>query len=445
MDAKTAGAYNIPVMTSDIAPPTTWSGRMIRAIGERVPFFGTGGMRQSQQAARVSAVQDVMRNYGGEVGTPAVNDVMASLLQKRGSDLSKYSKLKTDVIDKQAGAPVNVANTTAAIDAQIAKLQGMQTKAVNPLIGKLEDYKQAFSNQDLPTIELLRKQLGDELQSPDMATVKTAAGKATSSVYGALKQDMGDHIKQFGDRRDAQKWQVANARLSDMMTDQNVTGLKSALKRGEATPETVRTLLFSKKPSDVELLRKNLTPEGRDAAKQAIMQEAYAKIGQEASPERFVSQMDKLSTQTGVMLNSAEKAELQGLVDALKLTKQASVANFKPATGAEMTGFATPAALTYVAGGNPVAGVAMTAGAGILARAYESAPMRELMIKMGKAQGAAEKRRIYDTMLSVANNLDAVTKGTAAGASAGLLAVPQSDKEAGLLGAIGAGQGASGR
>jgi hypothetical protein len=153
--------------------------------------------------------------------------------------------------------------------------------------------------------------------------------------------------------------------------------------------------------------------------------------------------MDKLSTQTGVMFNSAEKAELQGLVDVLKLTKQASAANFKPATGAEMTGFATPAALTYVAGGNPVAGVAMTAGAGILARAYESAPIRELMIKMGKAQGAAEKRRIYDTMLGVANNLDAVTKGTAAGANAGLLAVPQS--EAGLLGAIGAGQGASGR
>lgn len=423
-DVANAKNYGIPVMTSDINAPTTWGGRMAQAMGERIPVVGTGGQRAAQQSGRVGAVQDFLRNYGAENTTPAINDVTASLLQKRGADLSKYSAMKNEAINRNPGGVVPMQATNAAIDAQIAKLNSMNTQAVKPLIAKLEDYKTAFANQDMPTVELLRKQLGDELQSPDMATVKTAAGQAASSVYGGLKRDMGDYIKATGDRRDFDKWQVANARLSEMIGETGNTGLKAALKKGEATPETIRSLLFSKKPSDLELLRKNLTPEGRNSAKTAIMQEAYAKIGAESSPERFVTQMDKLAKQTGAMLTITEKAELKGLVDALQLTKRAGMANVKPVTGAELTGFATPAAATYMMGGNPVAGLAATAAGGLFAQAYESPAMRNMMIALGKTTDRAQKQRIYDSMLFMANNPEVTA--AAGGQTGGLLSVPSS-------------------
>lgn len=423
-DVANAKRYGIPVMTSDINVPDTWGGRMSQAITERIPVVGTGGQRAAQQSGRVGAVQDFLRNYGAENTTPAINDVTASLLQKRRSDLARYSAMKNEAINRNPGGVVPMQATNEAIDAQIAKLQGMNTQAVKPLISKLEDYKTAFANQDMPTVELLRKQLGDELQSPDMATVKTAAGQAASSVYGGLKRDMGDYIKATGDRRDFDKWQVANSRLSEMIGEVGNTGLKAALKKGEATPETIRSLLFSKKPSDLELLRKNLTPEGRNSAKTAIMQEAYAKIGTETSPERFVTQMDKLATQTGAMLTTAEKAELKGLVDALQLTKRAGVANVKPVTGAELTGFATPAAATYMAGGNPIAGLTVTAVGGLFAQAYESPVMRNMMIALGKTTDRVQKQRIYDSMLFMANNSELTA--AAAGQTGGLLSVPAS-------------------
>ena len=424
---ENAKSYGVPVMTSDINAPTTWAGRMGQAVGERIPIAGTGGMRATQQAARQGAVGDFIRNYGGEGGMPAVNDVMANLLQKRGSDLTKYTGMKTEAINRNASGVVPVANTIAAIDDQIAKLQGLNTKGVSPVITKLEDYKTAFQNQNLPNIEMLRKQLGEELKGADMASVKTTGEQVMRNVYGGLKQDMGDYIKQTGNRRDYDKWNVANTRLSEMIGETNVTGLKSALKKGEATPETIRTLLFSKKPSDVELLAKNLTPEGKQAAKTAIMQEAYAKIGTETSPERFISQMEKLSTQTGVMLTTAEKAELAGLVDALNLTKRAGVANVKPVTGAEMSGFAAPAIATYAVGGNPLSGIAATGTAGLFARAYESPAIRQLMVKMGKTTDRAEKRRLTDALLFVGSNPEVL----------GLLGGDGARKEAGLLGAMG--------
>ncbi|WP_287602764.1 hypothetical protein [Thiothrix sp.] len=410
-DIANAKHYGINVMTSDINQPTTWGGKMAQAVGERVPVVGTGGQRAAQQATRQSALQNLFRDYTVE-SPPAINDVTANLLQKRSADLGKYSGMKNGVIDSQAGNPVNVGNTIASIDGQIAKLQGMNTQAVKPLVSKLEDYKTAFANQDLPTIELLRKQLGDELQSPDMATVRTASSQAAGNIYGALKKDMGNHIQQFGARRDFDKWQVANSRLSEMIGETSNSGLKSVLKKGEATPETIRSLLFSNKPSDVGLLRKNLTPDGRDKAKTAIMQDIFAKSGGDMdslSPDKFMSQMQKMGAQTGGMMTPVERANLSGLFDALKLTKQASVANAKPMTGAELTGFATPAALTYATGGNPVTGVAATAGLGLMAKAYESPVVRDLLVNLGRTTDRAPRRRAYDGMLSSANNVEPIS------------------------------------
>ncbi len=42
-------------------------------------------------------------------------------------------------------------------------------------------------------------------------------------------------------------------------------------------------------------------------------------------------------------------------------------------------------------GGNPVAGLAATGGLGVMARAYESKPVRNLLLKIAKGKGNEQK------------------------------------------------------
>jgi hypothetical protein len=73
-----------------------------------------------------------------------------------------------------------------------------------------------------------------------------------------------------------------------------------------------------------------------------------------------------------------------------------------------MSGFAAPAAAMYAVGGDPVAGLATTATAGLIARAYESPVMRDILVKIGKTSDRAEKRRLTDTLLFVGSNPEAM-------------------------------------
>lgn len=49
---REAEAAGVPLMASDVVPPRTFAGRFMQAMGEKIPFAGTGGMRSAQQEAR---------------------------------------------------------------------------------------------------------------------------------------------------------------------------------------------------------------------------------------------------------------------------------------------------------------------------------------------------------------------------------------------------------
>lgn len=385
---KSAEQSGIKPMTTDIIPPQTFTGKVGQAITERVPIVGTGGMRATQQASRTDAIKGFLADYGAVETAQAIDDVTANLLAKRSSMLDKYTTMKSDVIGRLSGkGAVDVSKTVSKIDAEISKLQGLKTESVKPAISVFEDFKSAIQNQDLGNIELLRRQLGEQLKDPGLASVRDAAEKASSRIYGTLREDMGGFIKNTGERNDYMKWSVANKRLKDMMGELNNTAIKSVLQTGEATPENARKLLFSRKPSEIRLLYKNLTPEGRRSARIAIMQEALDKVGgiEKLTPENFRRKIGQLSKSTGIFFEGADKKALDGLINALDLTRHSGTAGIKPITGAEVTTFAAPTAATYLLGGDPITGLAATASIGLLGRAFESAPVRNALIKLSNA------------------------------------------------------------
>lgn len=421
-DLAAARRAGVRVMTSDVVPPRTFAGKWLQSVGERIPFAGTGAARKAQNVERIEAVRDLLLEFGADGATGFVDDVMRDLAAKRSAELTKYTQQKTDVIAKLSsnGLPVPVPNTIRAIDMQIAKLETLNSKQMEPIAERLRDWKhsiQGLNNQgqNLTNIEILRKQLGESFKAPELAGVRSEGEKILSSIYGPLKQDMTEFISANGLRNDVTKWKVANARLAGMMGELENNTLKSVLRRGDVKPEAVEQLLFSSAPSDVRALYANLTPQGRAKAQAAILSRAAKNASVEVaegavvSPEKFVNQIDKLGTSIGVMFTGDDKLRLDGLRRVLAITKRASEAAAMPVTGVQVAIPVGATALgTYFGPGVEGFIGALTAGAGLglSARFYESAPVRNLLVRLGKTKpGSAAEAGVIAALTQTINRM----------------------------------------
>jgi len=410
-DIESARQAGITLMTSDVVPPRTFASKWLQTIGERIPGAGTGGIRQTQQTERIDAVRNVLLDFGADDAARASDDVMKDLATKRGADLAKYSGAKTEVIERlgQTGT-VPMTNTVKAIDDEIAKLQGLKTQEVAPIIERLTDWKAALQDQNLINVEALRKQIGESFKAPELASVRGIGEKALSNIYKPLKQDMQSFITQVGERRDVTKWKVADKRLSDLAGELDMSTLKSVLRRGDETPEVVANMLFSKKPSEVRQLYASLTPTGRERARAAILSRAAEKAtenvaeGTVVSPDKFANEVKRLGTSVGVFFNGDDLKQVEGLVRVLNITKRASAAAAAPPTGVQAAIPVSAAALSsFFGGGLPgfIATLGAAGGVGVAARIYESAPVRNLLMKIPQTvAGSKEEAALLKSLTS---------------------------------------------
>lgn len=397
-----AEKVGVPLLTSDVAPPRTFMGKAAQSLGERVPLAGTGPVRQAQQEARIGAVRDVLVDFGAGPSAQASDAVMADLLATRGAEVGKYATQKTDVIKRlsTSGVAVPVARATAAIDQQIAKLQALKTKELEPVVARLNDWRQSIQGQSLANIEDLRKQLGESFKAPELASVRSTGEKSLSSIYGALRDDMSTFIRGNGQPQDIAKWTDANKKLSSMMGELKTSALKSAIEKGTDTPEAIRGILFSSKPSDVRLLYRNLSDAGRDNAKAALLAHAAEKAttNDVLSVERFVSQVDKLGPQFGIFFKGDDKRRIEGLTRVLGATRRGAEAGVLTNSGQQGVASLTAVGAGQLTG-SALGGAAALGGAGLMARLYESPMVRGLLLrlpstKVGSAEEAAILKRI---------------------------------------------------
>lgn len=427
--------YKVPVMTSDVAPPTTFLGKLGQSITEKIPFAGTGGPRAAQQVARGKAVEQLVDETGAN--SAALSDVAADLSAKRSADLGRLTAQKDEVINAVQDV-VPVPRTIAAIDSEIADLRRVGTDASKAVIAKLENWKQAIQeapevvqtgildasgkpitktiapqSKNLATIDKIRAEMGEAFSGPDLANIRSTGEKALSRIYGPMKEDMGAFIKSAQGDEAFGKWSGANEQLSEMAGELGVNRLRSVLNTADMTPENVGNLLFSAKPSEVELLMKNLSPVGQARARGAIIQRAFEKAGgiENMTPDKFLQQIKALGSPIGVAFKGDEGAALQGFTRLLKATKRGAEAGVAPPTGVQNT----PVLAGYTLGTllGPVA--IPTAGiGGLLARAYESAPVRDLVVRLartapGSRNEATILRQLAPRLSAIAANNNEVS------------------------------------
>lgn len=426
---KAAENLGIDVMTSDVIKPQTFVGKSLQMTGERVPLVGTGGMRETQQTQRVQAIKNVAQDFKADSPLHDIEtSVMDDLAKTRGDEVSKYVQMKKDIFDKTSGAELVTPKANMAIDTEINSLRSLNSPTVQPVIDKLESFKGSIQGQDINNVERLRKILSEDFKSPDLVSVRGEGEKAVSKIYGALREDMGDHIKQFGDRRDSTKWSVANKKLSLMMGELENNALKYTLKKGNLSPEVVSRMLYSKSPSDLNLLYKNLSPEGRASARSAVLGKIYQNSldteGQ-VSTAKFLTGLDKMDESAKVFFKGADKETLDGLKKALALTRRAEEAKVLTNTGQQLSIPAMYGAAGAIGGWGGLFGLGTV---GAIARLYESPAVRNALMRLGKAKG--------DNVTSAVSNLNNVTKAVQEQKSKArssqpkdLLKIPESTKE----------------
>ena len=433
-------AANVRVMTSDIRPPKTRYGKLGRTMGENIPLVGTAGPRAAQQNERTQAVQNLMKEFGAD--DAAVEAVSADLVATRGATIGRLTDAKKEVIQGIKGN-VPTPKAQAQLDIEIAAARKVKTPSSQKMADMLQSYKnslqQTFKNKPtgilgpdgvpitnkvatnevgLIQIEDIRKEMGDAFNSDSLANIKKAGEAALRRVYGPLKDDMGAFIEASAGPAAKAKWAGANERLAAMAGELDASGFKNLLNNAETTPENAAKILFGKTPSDMKRLYGSLSDKGKTKAKSAIIFKAAekAKTNDIVDPTKFATAMEAMSEATGVFFSPADKAQIDGMTRLFQATRGASDAAASPMTGAQNTPFIAGISIAQVFG---TAALPVTAIAGLLARAYESGPVRNAFLRLGrtKPKSPQEGRAIKALMSLIGNPSTAAPSLSQAAAS----------------------------
>lgn len=404
---KAATQANIPLMTSDVAQPSTFMGKSAQVIGERIPLAGTGGLRATQQEARQKAIQEL----GSRYPTPSSDQIIASLKSQKSKIKQlagqRYNELVPKV-DSLGATPFP--KTSKAIDDALSELTKPGVMKSKEAIREIQQFRQTLGSapQTYSTLKENRTALREAVNSYDAQGRSQLPSRAKSlmeRIYSSMSSDMDDASRAALSARDHARLKEADAIWRSEAEKLTKTRMKNVLDKGDLTPEVAESLLFSRKRSEVQSLYNSLDTQGRDAARATVIQRAITNSGgiDNPSPEKFISEMRKLERQTGILFKGDQRKQLEGLKQVLIATKRAGEAGVQTATGQQLyapIGAAVAGSLIGDLGATFAGG----ASVGAIARAYESPVVRNAMIRIGSAPKSEASKRLA---LQLARQLNA--------------------------------------
>lgn len=380
---EAATEAGIPTMTSDILPPRTFAERMALQTGEKIPIAGTGGAREAQQATREQAVSDIAERYG-QFSYSAIIDSLktqknrvkraaGNVLESAGRQLDELGIIPTDNTTEAIAKATVELNKPGVIKSQAA-LDDLRT-----LTQSLDEIPQTFTS-----LKENRTAFREIVKGADKAERTQLSSRAKSlldNVEKAMKADMTAQAKANLSTKEFASWNKANAVYANEAQKLTKTRLKNVLDKGDVTPESVQTVLFSQKPSEVKSLYQSLTSDGRRNARSAVISKVFSDLSRRQTgitPNAFNSEMKKYGLQTSTFFKGEEKKQLDGLLKALEVTKRAQDAAVTTPTGQATIGLGTG----YLAFIDLVGTLGTLGTLGGTARLYESAPVRNALLRL---------------------------------------------------------------
>jgi len=302
-----------------------------------------------------------------------------------------------------------MAKTLAKIDELLEAEKKLKQRANMPLMSTLEDIKSSIQGNKFSDTVRQRTTVIEDLKEAggmNPQSMRTRDSAKLQAIKSAMDDDMLEFAK-ANDRGAAAEWARTNRGFADAYTKAKDTELRQVLMRGDATPEVVLSVIKRGKPSELGRLYKSLDDPGRESARLAILQDAlteakYFDIDAPANPDRFVNAMNRANRQKAVKVffQGDEAAQLKGLTRVLHATRRAQQSAAAPQTGQSIQLWGPVAGAGLAAAAVPVdAGTSLMGllGASAVIKAYESAPVRQLLLKLGNAKtGSSKYRELMD-------------------------------------------------
>lgn len=382
---------DVPVLTSDIFQPETIVGRMSRQFSERIPGFGTGGKRGEQQTARIQALEALNEATPKVQAADIIENLNASANKTRVAAGKRISDVSTNM-DELGAVPVEL--TVRSIDEAIEKLTRPGKIKNEPLVKELESLKSTLLEAD-QTFSSMRefrtdaRAIGEKVDDKGRSQLRSGDKALLDSVISGVTDDLDSFVLSNTDQRALGRYKAADAIYAEEATKLTRSRLKTVLDKGDVNPELVNNLLFSSSPSQVQLLFKNLDASGRNNARMALIRNALDKsvVKGEFSPEKFTTQLNKNRDNFDVFFRGDARSELDGLKKLMEATGRAGEAGVVTPTGQATQIPLSVGVVGAASVGEPTA-IATLLGAGTLGtvnRIYESAGVRNLLIRLGKA------------------------------------------------------------
>lgn len=374
-----AEQQGLPLHTTDVLQPQGKVGNMAQGAAESIPFVGTSGMRATQQEARSKLVED----FAGKFGDYEPAQVVASLKAKTSGIRRAAGNRLESIKDQMTGVAINPQKAISQIDEEIGKLSKLGGVSDEATISKLQSYRDELMQSgangpvkplDMEQLSNLRTQFRQDVKG-ERTVMPGKSEAAVNRVYNALTGDLHDSIGRTLGNDTLNKFKQANAVYADEASRLQNTRLKNVIMKGDLTPEVVNNMLFSKNKSEVSNLYRSVGEAGRAQMRNGIIGKAMEKSN--GSPDQFLRQLNMLSNQTGIAFKGADSGYIKGLKNYLEATNRAGKAGVTTPTGQQT--------IPYILGIGTMANPAVAAaggGYGMLARLYESKPVRNAMLKL---------------------------------------------------------------
>lgn len=396
---------NVPVQTSDVLPPQNFATRWMQSIYDKIPVLGGGSTRQVQQAARQEAVRGLADEFGLElesVGDLSVN-MVNSINQQNAATLSRAGAQRlqaTQVLDPLGAVPMNT--TFSAIDKLLQEQASLGARADTGLVQKLTDIRDSLAvgpmiqgvqqPRNFSGIKDIRTTVIDDLKAINRSDDPRSFAQL-QQVKSAMDKDMVAFARQ-ADPQAARNWLESNRVFARELEATRRTELRRAFNAGNTTPEIVLPILRGGKRSELQRLNSALTPSGQRSARAALVYDALAESGYfadpaNANPDRLANALKRQNRlqAVDVFFTGNDKEALQGFVRLLDATRRAQQAGVVTPTGQQLVPFAVGGA----AFAEPVMAALSTATLSGIGRFYESAGMRNFLLKLNNTKAGSRQ------------------------------------------------------
>ena len=378
------------VLTSDIRPPTTFVGKAMQKISERVPILGTGKKRAAQQKSRVEAIDNLAREFDLDPSTAFDQRIVSSANKVFKQSQDKAAKFRLEAVNElNKMGEITPRNALKTIDDEMAKIVSLGERGDKALLETLSNIKNELSG-NFERMKDIRTTIFNDISDITnvRSKIKSGGDASLSKVAGSLSKDLDGFATQASKQaltpemaKAANKWKASNRIFKDNFSKAKDTELKNIMTKGKLKPEIINSVIRGGKSSELNRLHANLDMAGRKATQQQILKNAIEKS--KDNPTILLNELNRLNNKKAidVFFSGKDKAYIDGFKKFLNLTRRAQTESASIASQAEVSA----AALIGGAAVAPKPVIAAAATIGLTARAFESPMVRNLLIKLNKA------------------------------------------------------------